>query len=403
MEIYTTFRIFYILLRCTFSSCILFLLSTTLCTAQRVTFNKGGTESKNYYEEIPYELVNGVMFLTPEINGIKRKFIFDTGAPVQITPELFNELKPEIINHTEITDATGKKASLNIVSIATLKLNNLSFTGIPALVSSSSLYKCWHIDGVIGSNLLRKSIVQIIPAKHIIILTDDETKLSVNKKMQIPLTTGEPQSFPYFNMQVANKKTQTVGFDTGSPNFLRMTAADAGRFKNDDAFEKISAGYGINHMSLLGLQIPDSLYRLRIPSLSIAGGIFTNVVTETSKSRNTWIGTKILDYGIVTMDFIHHFFYFEPTADVVNLSEKLWPLKAIVADGKLVVGVVWEKLKDQVKSGDQIMAIDDESCQTIDLCDWLSGKVDRMLDKQTATLTIKDERGNIKKISITKE
>jgi len=221
--------------------------------------------------------------------------------------------------------------------------------------------------------------------------------------MQTPLMTGEPQSFPYFNMQVANKKTQMVGFDTGSPNFLRMTAADAKQFKNEDAFEKISTGYGINHMSLLGLQIPDSLYRLKISSLSIAGGTFTNVVTETSKSRNSRIGTKILDYGIVTIDFIHHFFYFEPTANTVNLSEKLWPLKTIVADDKLIVGVVWEKLKDQVKSGDQIMAIDDEPCQTIDLCDWLNGKVDRILDKQTAILTIKDERGNIKKISMKKE
>jgi hypothetical protein len=402
MKIDKPFPIFDILQKCALG-CVFFFLSINLCTAQRVTFNKGGTESKNYYEEIPYEFVNGIMFLTPEINGIKRKFIFDTGAPVQITPELFDELKPEIINHTEISDATGKKSSLNIVSIAALKLNNLSFTGIPALVASSSLYKCWHIAGVIGSNLLRNSIVQIVPAKHIIILTDDETKLTINKKIQIPLITGEPQSFPYFNVQVANKKTQIVGFDSGSPNFLRMTEADAKRYKNEDAFEKISTGYGINHMSLLGLAVPDSLYRLKISSLSIAGATFTNVVTETSKSRNTRIGTKILDYGTVTMDFIHHFFYFEPINNTLNLSEKLWPLKTIVADDKLIVGVVWEKLKGEVKSGDQIMAIDDEPCQTISLCDWLSGKVDRMMDKQTATLTIKDEQGNVKKISITKE
>jgi len=32
-------------------------------------------------------------------------------------------------------------------------------------------------------------------------------------------------------------------------------------------------------------------------------------------------------------------------------------LKPIIADNKLVAGVVWEKLKDQVKSGDQIMAM----------------------------------------------
>ncbi len=299
-------------MRFTISPFILFLLTTTICTAQHGTMNKGGTESKNYHEEIPYKFVNGVMFLTPEIGGIKRKFVFDLGAPMQITPELFEELKPELINHTEISDVNEKKTILNIVSLAKIKLNNIAFTGIPSLVSNSSLYKCWHIDGIIGSNLFRKSIVQIIPERHLIILTDDETKISVDKKMQIPLISGEPQNFPYFKMKVINKKSLLVGFDTGSSGFLMVTETDARRFKNDEALEKISNGYGINHRGLLGLQNPDSLYRLKIPTLRIGGVTFTNVVTETTKSRTTRIGTKIFDYGTVTIDFIHHFFYFEP-------------------------------------------------------------------------------------------
>ncbi|NIG55035.1 retropepsin-like aspartic protease [Chitinophaga sp. Cy-1792] len=389
-------------MRYTFSF-IFLLVSATASFAQRVTFNKGGTSSKNYYEEISYEYTNGVMFVTPEINGIKRKFLFDTGAPLQITDELYNELKPEIINHTEITDATGNKDRLNIVAIANLKLNNLSFTGVPALVTGSSMYKCWQVDGVIGSNLLRNCIVQIIPAKHLIILTDDETKLSLNKKMQTTLETGEPQSYPFFMVQLTEKETLKIGFDTGMSDFLRLTAAHAKRLEKDGIIEKISSGYGINRMSLLGLAVPDSLFRMKVSRLGIAGCNFTNIIAETGNGRNTRVGSKLLDYGTVTIDFIHHYFYFEPTTDHTDRSEKLLPLRPIIADNKLVAGMVWGTLKDEVKTGDQIMSIDGEPCETMDFCAWLNDKADWFMKKQTATLTIKEAQGNLKKISLSRE
>jgi len=37
--------------------------------------------------------------------------------------------------------------------------------------------------------------------------------------MQATLVTGEPQSYPFFMMGVTGKKTQVVGFDTGSQPF----------------------------------------------------------------------------------------------------------------------------------------------------------------------------------------
>jgi hypothetical protein len=116
------------------------------------------------------------------------------------------------------------------------------------------------------------------------------------------------------------------------------------------------------------------LYHLRLPSISIAGSIFTNVITETNKSNKTRLCTKILNHGIVTIDFIHHLFYFEPTTESNDPGEKLWPLKPIVIDNKLIVGVVWEKMKGQVNSGDQIIAVDDEPRETMNWCDWLYGK-----------------------------
>ncbi|MHA4809069.1 retropepsin-like aspartic protease [Flavitalea flava] len=384
--------------------CLLWIfLSATLCGAQRITFNKGNTVSKNYYAEIPYEFMNGYLYVTAEINGVKRRFLFDTGAPVQITSELFKELQPDVVNTIEVNDVSGNKEHLDMVTLKEIKLQGLSFTGIPALVANSEIYACMHIEGIIGSNLLRNSIVRIEPGRHVIILTDDETKLPLNKKNAVPLVIGEPQSYPYFMMGITPKKSQLIGFDSGSPYFLVMAESHAKPFVKDNTFEKVSSGYGTSSRGLLGLQKKDSLYRLKLPSITIAGSVFTNLITETNKSNKTRLGTKILDHGIVTIDFINHFFYFEPTTENNDLGEKLWPLKPIVSDNKLIIGVVWEKLKGQVNAEDQILAMDDVTSENMDLCEWLNTRLEQMMNKQTTILTIKDKNGSIRKVEIVKD
>ncbi|MCD0488200.1 retroviral-like aspartic protease family protein [Pedobacter sp. MC2016-14] len=386
-------------------SFILFFIfsSGSNCFAQRTVFNKGGAERKDYYEEIPYELVNGVMFVTVEIEGLKRKFLFDTGAPVQITPELFKILKPKVDGKASTTDATGKKSSLPIVILKALKINQLSFAGIPALVSGSNLYACWQVDGVIGSNLLRNSIVQLVPGRKVIILTDMEDKLALNKKSQIALVAGEPQSYPYFKIQLGDKADLEVGFDTGARTLLSLTEKDAKQFVAKDVVELISRGYGSNRMSIFGLQAADSLSRCSVPKLSIAGCNFNNLVTETSKSSHTRIGAKLLDYGIVTLDFIHHFFYFEPVRNHIDLKEQLWPVKPIVSENKLVIGVVWDKAKGKVLAGEQIVEIDGVSCENMNLCDWLCGASEKMMLKPAVILTLKSLDGKSRQLEIFKE
>lgn len=386
----------------TFCFMLLFIWGSC-CIAQSNSLNNGGTDRSGYYLEIPYQSANGYLFVAIEINGVKRKFLFDTGAPMQISPELFTELKPEVFNRLEITDAAGNKDHLNLVRVKEIKLNDLSFIDIPALVSSSELYTCMNIDGVIGSNLFRNSIVQIEPSKNLIILTDQEAKLPLDRKMATKLIAGEPQSYPYFMLELNAKKKQMVGFDTGSPYFMVMAESHAKSYLKTGAFEKLSSGFGISSRSLLGLRKADSLYRVKLPSVNIAGTRFNNVITETNKSSKTRIGNKLLDYGTVTIDFINQLFYFEPKTGNTDLEEKLWPLKPIFTENKLTVGVVWEKLKGQVNPGDQIIKIDDQPCETMDLCDWFNGKLDAMKNKQTVTLVIKDTEDKIKKIIIGKD
>ena len=384
---------------------VLFFLTMVCKAQQQFTYNQGGIVNKDYYEEIPYETANGKMFITVKIGGKKRKFLFDTGAPAQITYELYNKLKPPVIKYVNATDANGRKDSVDVVSIPEFKLNFIEFKNIPAVLSNSEIYQCWGIDGVLGSNLFYNSIIRIEADKHRIIITNDDKKLSLANREHTDLITDATQGYPNVVVLLTQPKKQTfiAGFDTGDADFLIMTETDMKRFERLNAFKKQSKGYGSGHIGFFGLQKSDSTYRIKFPSVNIGGVTFNNVTTETNNSNLTRLGTKILDYGTVTLDFIHHYFYFEPNTSNTDLGEKQWPIQPIISNDKLIVGIVWQKLKDQVKPGDQIIAVGDTSYSTIDLCGAVNGKFSILKDKQSATLTIKDNKGGIKKINIEKE
>ncbi|MEO3407032.1 aspartyl protease family protein [Mucilaginibacter sp. CAU 1740] len=382
----------------------LFLLISAFAFAQPFTFNQGGTSAKNYYEEIPYEKLSGKMFITVEIAGKQHRFLFDTGAPVQITPALAAELKSPSINRMSISDATGLKDSLNVVDLAEIKLGNTTFNNIPSLITNSAAYACWHIDGVLGSNILRKSILRIDQEKQLIIITDNEKKLSLNKKNGALLVVDPMQSYPYIPVQGPNKLFLMAGFDSGESILFVPSEDDIALVAKSNAFAITSIGYGAGTTGLFGVQKSDSAKRLFFPVISIGNQVFTDLTGETLKSNMTRIGTKLLDYGILTLDFIHQRFYFDTKADTIHVEKNNWPIRPNLSGNHLVVGIVWKGLRGEISPGDQIVAIDDMNTETVNICDIINRKSGSLLDgRQTAILTIKDAKGELKKITIKRE
>jgi len=338
-----------------------------------------------------------------EIAGKKHKFLFDTGAPVAISKELAAELNAGVIHRDKVVDATGARDSVSVVMLDSIKLGGLSFGQIPAITLFPDFYKCWGIDGVIGSNLMRNSIVCINSAKHIIIFTDQADKLALKPENSVPLVSNKSQqSDPIIKIKLKNKVILDLGFDTGDNSFLRMSEYLMNSITKAGVYETLAKGYGANTISGLGLQKNAEKYLIKIPVLSIGSAQFTNLITETNKGGIPAIGSKLLDYGIVTLDFIHGRFYFDATNAVNDLNEKQWPFQPTVMANKLIIGVVWDNSPNVVKPGEQIIAINDVDYSTINLCDILNNKA-ILAGKDEATITIKNEDGKVRKIQISKQ
>jgi len=389
----------------TLASLILFLFSCAVIHAQSFTMNQGGATVNDYYIELPYEVINGKMIVPVEISGKKHRFIFDTGAPVTIDKELSSQLNAEIITQSKFEDANGSYDSVAVVRLENITLGNVSFNAIPAMGSLPKLYKCWGVDGVIGSNMLRKSIVSIQSDKHIIVITDQANKLNLNKKHSVPLITNEnnnTQSDPVIKVIIGKKISLSLEFDTGDSGFLRFSDDYMNQLSKYGVYEVIDKGYGASQISGYGLQKSADKYLLKIPTIMIGEGVFINVITETNKGGSAAIGCKLLDYGDVTLDFINGKFYFDARNETNDLNEKHWPIKPTVTGNKLIVGIVWAKALNLIKPGEQIISVNGKTFPETNLCDIIN-RQPIIATTDTATVTIKDDKGKERVVDIVKE
>jgi hypothetical protein len=152
------------------------------------------------------------------------------------------------------------------------------------------------------------------------------------------LTNTDGQSTPVLQINLNKKLNLTLPFDTGDNGFLRFSEDLMNRIAKNDVFKVIDKGYGASMFGVQGLQDNADKYLLKVPSLTIGSARFDNVITETNKGSIPGIGTKLLNYGTVTMDFIHGKFYFDAIDDIRDLNEKQWPFQPTLNGDKIVVG-----------------------------------------------------------------
>jgi len=381
---------------------LLFLLPA-IGFSQAFTFNQGGPVEKKYYAEIPYETVNGKIILAGEIAGRQHRFLLDTGAPVAISKDLATELNALQTGKTTIHDTFLHSDSIGIVKLNGITLGNITFNQIPAITLFPDFYKCYGVDGVIGSNLLRNSIISIDSKRHLIILTDQKNKLNLKSKNSTDLISNiGPQSDPQIKIVLKNKLTLTIPFDTGDNAFLRLNDKTINDLKQYALFDTLAKGYGSSGLSLLGLQEPATKYLYKVAPINIGNGSFINLAAESNKTAIPAIGSRILDYGIATLDFIHGKFYFDAYEPKVDVYEKRFPVTLVYTNNKLVIGVVWDKADPLLKQGQQIMEVDGVTCGVVTLCEMLTNKP-VLEGKNKVVLTIVDSQQHIHKVPMTGE
>jgi hypothetical protein len=371
-------------------------ISTASVHAQDDDFslNLGQAEQAGYYTKIPYRNVNGKIVIEVLLNGKIRKFIVDTSAPLTISEDLFDESKFSVLRNVNIRDANGVKDSVKVASVSGISIGGVVFNNIPAVVKKTALLSCMGVDGLIGSNLLRNSIIQFNSPEKTIILTDSYSENpNLSRGLSTQMELDPQQSLPIITVYPSNEEkmaSHVLLFDTGDDNLYTVSIRNYKFFEENIAglFDKYAEAEGAYALSLNETTFGQQHYLLRVPGLSVNGICLKNVMAYTTHDENSRIGSPILDHGTVTLDYIDKTFIFSP---VVSVSSRIWTISPMLKDGKLVVGAIWDKsLQDKVNVGDKILKIADIDYTSFDTCDFFTGSMPKNANVDTVTIVLED-------------
>ena len=387
-----------------FLTILIFLTSWSICS-QEVNFNLGSTKEKNYFEEISYESVYDKVVIPVAINGKEFRFLLDTGAPNVISKKVLEELNLVNTKKINVSDANNLEQSMQAVEIPKIKIGNLTFENQVALVydlENHNILSCFKIDGFVGSNLLKKSILKISKADQKIIITDQIKKLNPSKKPTKIKIIGNQKS-PYIEFRFTGKNKEIVAdmvlIDTGMDGFYEMSNRAYKIFEEYKVFEVIARANGVNSLGLFGAGNPTPQNLLKVETAVLNSTKIKNLIINTTDDNNSRIGLDFLNYGDLIIDFKNKKAYFE-SEDTITLESLVPKYATIVQDNKYVVGLVWdEELAKQMSFGDEIISIDSYKINEMSFCEILKLKKE-WKNKTNYSLTIKNKENKITTITI---
>ncbi|WCO03278.1 retropepsin-like aspartic protease [Psychroserpens ponticola] len=379
---------------------------TTIC-AQTKTFKDGKVKTNNYFEELPFEFEKNKIIIPVEIQGTIYRFLLDTGAPNIISKEVQKAIEPRSVVTLSTSDANNLKQDLDIVTLESLKLGSVEFQNFSALVfdlNGSDIFKCFGIDGFIGSNLLRHTIIQINAEQKKLILTDNIKRLNLNKNQSKKIKLIGDQSSPYvwINIIGQDKGKEMILIDTGMGNLYDLSEDNYNIFKTKNIYNEIGKSIGASSLSLFGEVPIDSQTRVHLPKLVINNFEINNTITHTTKGDHSRIGAELLNHGVMTIDYKNKRLYFNPYKTSLNL-EGDFGFTQTLKNNKLVIGYVWDQdLKTKIEYGDEILEVNGIEVITANFCDHVTKK-SVLKTLNAVTLKVLKNDGNVLNLKLEKK
>lgn len=347
--------------------CSCFILSSF---GQNLDLNNGNFVNPDYFIELPFQSINNKIIVDVEVGGKKRKFILDTGAPMVISKELFKELNYTVLSKQNISDINQNKDSLLLVKIDSLKIGNNFITEIPAIVLANNLIMdCLEVDGMIGSNALRNSVIQFDAKNQLIIITNSISKLQLDLLLGKDIMLDQ-QSSPYLKFNIGERISEFVLFDSGSDDFYSMANEKIEKFRKAKDFRIIYKSNGSNTLGIAGFADSKETALMFIPFIKLNGIKIDNIMSESNNDINSRIGVKMLNYGKLTIDYKNKKCFFEPYSDSQEFENNQFQISLNFIDNHLCIGKIWTKeLSQQVEIGEKIISINDTNVDNMTPCE----------------------------------
>jgi hypothetical protein len=388
---------------------ILLLASTTISFSQRVDFKSGRIRQQDFCDTIPFDFVRNKIIIVVTVNGVNKRFIFDTGAVLTISKELQGLMNYPDIGAVEVDDVNSKSVAAKIVAMRAFQVGKLTFEAIPSVVvdiKGTYPINCLNCDGIVGSNVFRNCIVSINLADKIIILTDNPQKLTLRNAWQTPVSIDKTGK-PFLPLNVGNDINFEGLFDSGSDKFISLSARVYEKSIKKGAANLLNEGFGITSIGINGIAAAEKKNRAMIKQVKFGDNVIDNVVTIESESTKNAIGIQLAEYGTITVDYINKLFYFVPLQQVQQYkNQKTLGFKDIPGEGLYSIGIVWTNTmaeKIGLKNGFQILKVNSQDFTKRTVENDCLFALANFFKNPVIKLVYKDDKGEIKNVELTEQ
>lgn len=400
---------------------IFFLFVANLNAQNKYTLNVGEIKQKKYHTTFDFENVKGKIIIDVKINNKIRKFILDTGAPTSISAEIKSEGKFKQIINSEVTDANGKSGNIDAIQIPEFSINSLVFLNNYALqIEDMSYFKCFNVEGIIGSNSLRNSVVEFDFKSNKVTISSNFKSFRYGKIKENKLFFKDLQSTPILKVKMKLgylNLNEEVMFDSGDDSFYSISTNNINQLlslinekKIPEELQKISqsdllgiiaSSNGSFSFSLFGFETENNHYKFKIQDFAFGTTNFDNIIATTTYGSNSRIGTEILNHGKLTLDYKRKKFYFQEYNNhkEIDVKHKFKSIFPSFENDKFIVGIIWDNnLKDKIKVGDEIVKVNDIEFSKLTKCQIMRMSFDDLKDFDNLKVELKDKETNEIKI-----
>ena len=312
-------------------------------------------------DTIHYEYVHDKIIIPVIVNGVKVKYIVDTGGQTGTDWEHVKAMGGVATGASNaISDHNDKKQLYQMAKVKNVQLSpNYMLAEMKTMVLPViGSFKSIGVVGILGGDAFAQSVVTFDAREQIMVINypyrPDRLKITDGVEM-FPGSTHHS----IINMNLGGVEKRVL-FDTGADGFLLLTADDFKDIEDAGRGEKTAHGFGINGVGLEGLSKPVEMSKVNVKEVTVLDKKFTNAGSVISDKSTTIVGVDLLEYGKVVIDYMRNRFYFFPfDSEIADLggAPKTWNVSILPANERFEITTVWDSMKDVVTFGDQVINI----------------------------------------------
>ena len=309
----------------------------------------GQQVTRRVCDTIHYELIREKIIIPVTVNGIKVKYIVDTGGKTGTMRDVAVDMKATSTGtSTSVSDINRAGTSFQTGILHDVELSpNYRLPRLETMIfPATGFFRELGVAGILGGDAFARSVITFDSREKIMVINYPYRPAGLKITDGVRMFPGQ-SSHSIVDVDFGGVSKRVL-FDTGASGLLLLSSIDYGDLKDKVKNIKVAEAIGVNMVGISGVGQP-------VESITINMGM-------------SIIGIDMLRYGKIVIDYMRERFYFFPYGEEIvdaGGAPKTWNVGILPVKGHFEVTIVWDNLKDQLEFGDRVVNINGKNLSSV--------------------------------------